>query len=282
MATVLPFQPSGAPLGASLPNLGIPVRGAPNGASGLPGVSFPLSTSLRPTSAFGLNNFVSVVSHYVSISNPDPKDPSSETHSRELGPGMLVFARETSTAGTKPTRKVQGRYDGINVGPNTAEFKELTQVNNYLARHSADYATAEEVLAEWRLCGVIKNETAPTGLEYGRAAKSRIINLVVSHRVSVLNYWVRSKVVQTQKLYVLVLRNKEKAWQIVPWTSETKSFPGLGDLTGEDGSLGAALYVGKSSDQVYAQYSSNKTDIKVTESLVKQGLMQQIEIYLGV
>jgi len=291
MAGVLPFGPSGAPLGGGIPNMGFPISGTPAGASGIGGLTLPIVSSSRPTSAFGLNSFVSVVAHYVCISNPAPEDGASAQNASELGPGMLVFSRDTSPAGAKPTRKVKARYDGITVGPNTAEFKELTQLNKYLEVHSGDYASAEEVLAEWRMTGVIKNETAPTQVDYGRAAQSRILNLVVSHRVSLLNYWISSRIVQSQKLWILVVQKKngtnasgvaKTRWELVPWTSTRRSCPSIKDLLGESDDVGAALYVGKSSDQSYAQHGFGKTNVKFSETLVKQGLMSQLEINLGI
>jgi hypothetical protein len=293
-ATNLPFAPTGAPnLGYGL-NVGFPTSGTPNATGGIPGMSGLLvNTNVRPTSAFGTQSFTSVMAHYVCISNPSPKDPQSVQNTRDLSLGMMVFARETDSYknASKPNR-VLPRYDGVSVGPNTAEFKELTQLNEYLLVHSDDYDSAAAVLAEWRLMGVIKNETAPTNAAYGQGRVSRVLNMVVSHRVSMLNYWVSCKVLPTQKLYLIVHKsdtqpkvNGKQVWQVTPWSSPDAEYPPLTDelMTSKDGTPGAVLYVGRSSDQAWGQYGSLlATKTEFSSSLVKRGLMQQLEVYLGI
>jgi len=229
-----------------------------------------------------------VMSHYVSISNPDPNDGASFQNCRDLGLGMLVFARETDpviVGNVNERRRVRARYDGVNVGPNTAELKELTMLNQYLKNHSDDYPTAASVVAEWRLLGVVKAEAAPTSAPYGAARISRVLNLVVSHRVSMLNYWVASRVLQTQKLYLIVNKDPSgKHWQIEPWTSPNSDSPRLSDLEHQKThTIGEYYYVGKSSDQAWAHVSAYcKTSTSMAESLVKRGLMNTLEVYLGI
>ena len=257
----------------------------------MPGMgNLAVNTLVRPTSSFGTQNFTSVMAHYVSINNP--ADPDGMQNCKDLNTGMLVFVRETTFVDTAHVRRVGARYDGVSVGPNTAEFKELTQLNEYLRKHSKDYDSAAAVVAEWRLMGVIKNEAAPTNASYGAARVSRVLNLVVSHRVSVLNYWVSSRILQTQSLYLVVRRVQadiagEGYWQVEPWSSPNLDYPPLDYLTGpleNDTHLFAAvIYVGKSTDQSWAQYGgTNATDTDMSRSLVKSGLMNQLEIYLGI
>lgn len=289
MASGIPFSPSGAPGGSY--NIGLPfgTSGTPSAASTIPGLGqLAINGAVRPTNAFGTQNFTSVMSHYVSISNPDGNDPSSPQNCRDLGLGMLVFVRETDAAlvgNANERRRVRARYDGVNVGPNTAEMKELTMLNEYLKVHSADYPTPAAVMAEWRLLGVVKAEAAPTSAAYGSGRVSRVLNLVVSHRVSVLNYWVASRVLQSQKLYLVVNKDPTgKHWQVEPWTSPNADAPRLSDLLHKDsGTIGEWYYVGKSSDQSWAHVSAySKTPTSMAESLVKRGLMSSLEIYLGI
>ena len=80
-----------------------------------------MNTAVRPTTSFGTQSFTSVMAHYVSINNPN--DASSRENCKELGLGMLVFVRETEFRNPKKPRRILARYDGVNVGPNTAEFK---------------------------------------------------------------------------------------------------------------------------------------------------------------
>jgi hypothetical protein len=201
---------------------------------------------------------------------------------------MLVFSRETDpviVGNHNERRRVRARYDGVNVGPNTIEMKELTMLNQYLKAHSADYPTASSVMAEWRLLGVVKAEAAPSNYAYGSGRVSRVLNLVVSHRVSMFNYWVASRVLQTQKLYVLVTKDPTGAyWQLEPWTSPNADAPRLGDLVHpKTQEIAEVYYVGKSSDSAWAHVSAYcKTSTSMAESLVKRGLMNQIEVYCGI
>jgi len=134
--------------------------------------------------------------------------------------------------------------------------------------------------------GVIKNEAAPTSAPYGQARVARVFNLVVSLRVSVLNYWVNSKIGQTQKLYLVVKKNVSGKWEVTPWTSPNFDHPTLADVEYADGKgkrLGAVIYVGKSSDQSWAQHGGlNQTPAGVSKSLVKRGMMATLEVYLGI
>jgi len=288
----LPFNPSGAPGAGGNLNLPFGYTGAPAGAGGIAGLNnLNIDTIARPNSYIGLNSFVSVASHYVAIPNQNGREDShGVSDAKELGLGMLVFARDPQYI--KPDVKEKPQY-GVPIGndksKNTVELKELTQLNTYLAAHSHKYSKASEILAEWRLLGVIKTEAAPSSLSsqatpYGSAASSRIINLIVGHRVSLLNYWSNSRIVQTQKLYLIVNKNAAGHWCIIPWTSSDKSAPSLGDLV-ENGNVGDFIYVGKSSDQAYEHTSGNKkgfTSPEVVQSLVKRGLMNQLEIYIGI
>jgi hypothetical protein len=281
----LPFQFTGAPAGGASLSVGFPYTGAPRATNSLPGLAgVPVDTTVRPNSVIGLNSFVSVANHFVTVNNLN--ESSSEQDCRNLGLGMLVFVRETQSVGVKNSRKMKGRY-GLDMGNNTVELKELTQLNAYLEKNSDDYENAHEVVAEWRLMGVIKSEAAPTSVAFGSAGKSRILNLVVSHRVSVLNYWLNHQICQTQKLYLIVNRNSKGKWHIKPWSSPNCDYPRLMDImqTGSDkrDSFGAVIYVGKSSDQVYAQNSKDQNlNTDFSEFFVKRGLMNQLEIYLGV
>jgi hypothetical protein len=269
----IPFNPSGAPSGNY--GLGLPfsVGDTPAAASGIPGLgNLAVNGAVRPTNSFGTQNFTSVMSHYVSISNPDRSDAESVQNCRDLGLGMLVFVRETDpviVGSHNDRRRVRARYDGVHVGPNTVEMKELTMLNQYLKAHSADYPTASSVMAEWRLLGVVKAEAAPTNYAYGSGRVSRVLNLVVSHRVSMFNYWVSSRVLQTQKLHILVTKDPTNAyWQLEPWTSPNADVPRLSDLVHpKSGDIGEFYYVGKSSDSVWAHVSAYcKTNTTMTDA----------------
>jgi len=297
MALALPFGTSGAPQGTSSLNLPFGTSGEPAGANNL-AVNFAVDTIARPNSYIGLNSFVSVASHYVTIGNTNTADDSSSVSDcRELGVGQLVFARDRK--GIKNSNP-QPQYSvplGNEKSRNTVELKELTQLNQYLKAHSERYAKASEIVSEWKLLGVIKTEAAPATGDYGRAAVSRIVNLITSHRVSVLNYWAKSRIIQTQNLYLIVNKNAMGHWQIVPWTSPNHAYPPISQIynsmvrpnatssTISAEQPGVVIYVGKSSDQTYEEqstYKSGITNADVVNSLVKRGMMQSIEVYLGI
>jgi hypothetical protein len=135
--------------------------------------------------------------------------------------------------------------------------------------------------------GVLKTETAPmsTNTMYGTAPRSRIINLVVSHRVSVLNYWAGQRILEGQKLYLIVKKELDGAWTVSPWTSSNAAYPPLWEIMCKDNkTVGGVIYVGKSTDQNRSIQTSNKhtTSINVCESLVSRGFMEQLEINLGI
>lgn len=289
----LPFSYTGAPRGAA--SLGLPfgIGTNPAAAGGIPGLpNFAINTTARPNSYIGLNSFVSVAAHYVSIPNQNQDDdPNSLTDSRELGLGMLVFCRDKDMTRRNNAKPIYGVPIGTDKSKNTLELKELTMLNTWLLKNSANYDTAEQVMAEWRLLGVIKTEAAPSYVPvYGNAASSRIVNLIVSHRISLLNYWSSCRIMQTQKMYLIVNRTSAGVWQITPFTSPEHDCPKLKHLVttwgkDQDESMGAFYYVGKSSDEGWAHTSGAKRDTTnpdVVQSLVKRGLMSSIELYLGI
>jgi hypothetical protein len=274
----------------NLQNFGITGTPAANNNLGLG--QLQVDTTVRPNAYIGLSSFVSVAAHYVVID--DLKEPSSASDTKELSISMLCFARNIERIPS--TRSAQVPQYGTLLGPNTCEIKELTQLNEYLARNSHLYSSAAEIAAEWKLLGVIKNETAPTNTisSYGNAPRSRIVNFIVSHRVAVFNYWSSSRIVQTQKLYLIIRYNSiTSRYEIKPWTSINRDSPRYMDMlsvqkpsdAADDRTIGVALYVGKSSDQTHSlQTVENRymTSLDVSNSMVKRGIMETIEIYVGI
>lgn len=129
----IPFNPSGAPqLQASI-NLPFGYSGGPSGVGGLGGLNnLGVTTTQRPNTLIGLNNFVSIMAHYVCVSNMNQNDdPLSMQDSRDLGLGMLLFARDQDRISSLRQHKPQYNVAiGIDMSKNTVEFKELTQLNN--------------------------------------------------------------------------------------------------------------------------------------------------------
>ena len=76
-------------------------------------------------------------------------------------------------------------------------------------------------------------------------------------------------------------------WVIEPWTSANASSPPLSAIMSQECEhpvVGGVIYVGKSTDQNRSVQTSNKnaTSINVCKSLVDKGIMNQLEINLGV
>jgi len=248
-----------------------------------------VDTRQRQNNYIGLNSFVSVAAAYVIVT--DPNDSTSGRDAQNLGLSMLCFARNKDFRGQMRTANVN--YN-VAIGSNTVEVKELTQLNDYLQKCKQNYASASEVLAEWSLLGVLKNETAPVTIhDYGNSARSRIVNIIASHRVAVLNYWAGcKKIVQTQKLYLIVRKNSiTNRYEIVPFSDPNRDHPTIEDLMphpkptdGDPIELGVALYVGRSSEQSMMIQNGHgaQGNLDVSKSLVSQGLLNTIEIYLGI
>ena len=293
----LPFGIGGAPGGNT--GLGLPftTSGAPASTRGIDGLNnLAVNTVVRPNSYIGLNSFNSVMAHYVVIPNTNAvDDPQGISDARDLGLSMLCFARDSAAASSsRHHRPSYGVPTGGPTSKNTTEMKELTQLNAFLERNSHYYNTASEILAEWKLIGVIKTEAAPASLAsqatpYGSASSSRIVNLVVGYRVACLNYWSTAEIYQTQRLFLIIKKTLSGVWQITPWTDPNKSAPTFADLSyrDKDGTIhvGEFIYVGKSSDQHIEHVQKKKymhATADMNRSLVKQGMLGTIEIYIGI
>lgn len=90
--------------------------------------------------------------------------------------------------------------------------------------------------------------------------------------------------IEGQKLY-LIVKKVDGVWRILPWTSTNDAYPPLGEVMSTDKqTVGGVIYVGKSTDQNRSVQTSNKhtTSINVCESLVARGIMNQLEVNLGI
>jgi hypothetical protein len=181
---------------------------------------------------------------------------------KRLGEGMLCFARNPQ--GT-PRRGKQQRLP-LPAESTTVELMEVNQLNERLKHDSLKhcYDSAEQVLREWKLLGVIKSEVAPAR-SYGEDAMSRTLNLIVQGRVPTFNLW-GGTVHAGSDLYFLVRKRARKAgeepvWTITPWCSRNGERPSLRLLLNEksgvkgskhefDGTLGEWLYVGKAGESI--------------------------------
>ena len=225
---------------------------------------------------------------------------------------MLLFGRNHLKASTRA--ECRPSY-GVPVGNTTVEMKELFQLNSFLLNNSHLYASAKAIAAEWPIIGVFKNETcvlaflyvlaflraltrSPCSLRflssnngtwskpYGDAARSRIINTIVSHRVATLNYWISYELIVGQPLYLIIKRDKKGYWRVCPWADVNKSHPTIDDLVytyevdggrSEKTELGHAVHVGFSgNDQLPRDMGMQHGALGVTRSLIERGVLSTI------
>jgi hypothetical protein len=163
---------------------------------------------------------------------------------KALGESMLCFVRNPEGL---PRGGVPQRYAHPE-DCNTAEAYEVNQLNEWLAgmkkrtgRSSVDYyQTAEDLLREWNLYGVIKNELAPNrATNYGQRSETRMINFIVYGRVKTFNLWgsgiaagdrlffvVRKELVQTR---INGIDQTVRSWVVTALASRGQR-PTAGDL----------------------------------------------------
>lgn len=132
------------------------------------------------------------------------------------------------------------------------------------------------------------NETDRNGTwsqAYGDASRSRIINVIISHRVATLNYWMAYDLVVGQPLYLIVKRHERTGhWQVVPWADSARLHPTIADLEftweGQQ-DLGVAVHVGYSgNDQSARDLAGGAAALGVTQSLIDRGVLQTIDVHL--
>ena len=189
--------------------------------------------------------------HYLVLPDKENivKEKSHEAH-RKLGEAMICFVRNPMG---KPEEHRQQDF-GMPFESTTVELLEVNQLNErlvFLAEKGITYKSAEDLLREWRLLGVIKSEIAPKR-PWGEDRPSRVLNLIVQGRVPTFNLW-GGCVHAGQSLYFVAKMKKtsnQTVWQLEPWTSPTDSRPGLPDIVGESDSLGAWVYVGKAGESI--------------------------------
>lgn len=187
-----PFQ-GGAPYGSAASFPGAPPFATPTGSTAL-NVPFPVSGVGAP-GANGIRGFApgagapavytanrvadwptnaQVAYHYVVM--PDLNDDLGGQRLSSLGLGMMCFARDTellvhrkaqdksAVVGAPRHKMTKPPNYGTAGGERSVEVFELTTLNKYLTapEHTAMYATADELLEDFRLMGVILNEARAT------------------------------------------------------------------------------------------------------------------------
>ena len=172
--------PFATPTGNTALNVPFPVGGvgAP-GANGIrtfaPGGSAPAVYSANRVADWPTN--AQVAYHYVVM--PDLNDDLGGQRLSSLGLGMMCFARDpqlrvhkirrdepapAAMVGAIPLKLPKLPNYGTAPGERSVEVFEVTTLNKYLTvpENSAMYDTADQLLQDFRLMGVILNEARPT------------------------------------------------------------------------------------------------------------------------
>lgn len=179
---------------------------------------------------------------------------------KELNEGMLLFAASTDNPAT-------GYASGA-FGSKVTVAYDIYSLNKLCMSHKAKYNEfeAEKLLSIWQPLGVWKNESGNKfeSFKNPKSSLSRIINVVVGHRVKTHNIW-GGRIEVGSGLYVICkkvkINNKrsfgqseaEKVWQFIPYVnSKNRNVPPLSELKyiDNDGSTkyGAYTYIGMASE----------------------------------
>lgn len=253
--------------------------GPPAPASSNLGVPFPVSggTPIRGPTRF-INQSVTqhFVASYDTLSSKDVDSPQERV--RNLNVGDLVFARRCHGENriSFPTPP----------GPTTVELFNVVQLNRWLkeraCRECEQPKTTAEFMEMFYFLGCIKNsvDSNISSYDIGKRSTSRMLNLVVSKRVSALNifpyyvlagqnlWFIVKKVKMGKCSYVNGKRQKTSEsgdawkWMVIPWTSTERSRPPMSLLkheVGEEG-YGTCIHVGRALETVFD--SGNAADIE--------------------
>lgn len=193
-----------------------PVTNGPSGSLSVPGLGSaltgPMSTLYnggtpgnRQMGMFWAQE--SVKQQYVII-NDKHADPDGR-FTRALSEGALLFNAVPYKPSDAPAG-VQTVHDNVlrQFGEKLCVVYDINGVNNVLRcpmyKSLFDSVTsADEILSMWRPLGVLKNEAAPSRQRIGEIkSMSRLVNLVVSHRVRTFNIWGGDVAVGT-RLYII-------------------------------------------------------------------------------
>ena len=277
-----------APIGAPAPggslNMPFPVSSGPGLSGGL-GLPFTVDGFPHSQAVPGFPSNATHTHHYITL--PDADCPQGQQRHAELGEAMLCFARNP---GGGPTNGRRHRYE-VPEDANTVELLEVNQLNEWLAKNDSKpgrpgeryYETAVDLLREWKLLGVLKNEVAPPRA-YGSRNTSRVLNLVVQGRVATFNLW-GGRVTAGDGLYFLVKRDQRpgggEAWVILPYAQEAGGRPGPAALQYGNTPVpkfGSWVYVGKAGESIIDSSKPSRPDFEETRLRKKMERMLQLHI----
>ena len=147
--------------------------------------------------------------HYVTVPDMNKNNAGkAATYSRGLGIGMMLFARNSDFHPGAGKERFVGTSQS-QASSTASQFLEWSQLIDWLANccEPDRYASAEDLLAEWSMTGVLKVEVAPNAEHgtYGERAATRLVNLIVGGRVKTFNLW-GERALESLPLYFLVVK----------------------------------------------------------------------------
>lgn len=237
-----PFNIGARPFKAGGTFPGAPGFGGPSGINSIPGLSFPIGNGPQPGGS-GINGFAPSVFRdnrvvdwgtngqvaYHLVVTPDRKSEISENRLREVGIGMLCFARDMKldvftgnvNSAMKPDYGPLGRTE------RTVEAFELTTLNEYLRMRdnsrgciSEILHSAQQVKEAFPFLGVVLTEVAPANDgNYGNRPSTRVINFVVRGRCNTFNFWSGKRPAGTAVWFIIKKIEFENrlVWAYVPY-----------------------------------------------------------------
>lgn len=186
--------------------------GAPSSFTGMSANPFGASDFLNTNMSDPGQQTNEVLPRHVQMCpNMNPHENSESVNAiRTIGVGMLLFGRKHFAVLSKPpeddalTKFQQSSF--VTQDGTSTQFFEWTQLVRWLANHSNRYATAEDVLHEWKFAGGLKNEVTPnTQSTYGRRPHSRLVNTTVRGPFSTFNIWAE-RLAPCQSLYFIAIK----------------------------------------------------------------------------
>lgn len=216
----------------------------------------------------------SVKARYLIVPDFSDGGDQSGQYFKELNEGMLLFAASSSD------NPAIGYASGA-FGSKVTVAYDIYSLNHLCESHKDKYdeKTAEEILCMWQPIGVWKNESGSKfeSFKTPGSSLSRIINVVVGHRVKTHNIW-GGRIEIGSGLYVIckkVQRSKKRQagedkvksiWQFIPYVNDkNRNAPPLSALqyTEENGDkkYGAYTYIGMASEPAQVMGLTNPSDI---------------------
>ena len=222
----------------------------------------------------------------------------------------MLFNASSPPGETNPACK----FAQQNYGKKVCVMYDLLGVNTAIDHYRKDFEkmNADQVIQSWRPMGVLKTEAAPNRTRLGDVKSlSRLVNLVVGHRVKMFNIWGGDIDVGT-RLYVICKKVlyaelagashqrsvkhssdgtvKGMRWYLYTYADKNHRVPPLSELQYQENGekkLGAYMCIGFSSEKTKPYGLSQSSSRELSASLQNHmgmndhnfRLLNQMEVY---